>query len=239
MKLRFFVPSLLLSLLSGCATQQVHFQPWKGVPKEALADLQEGVFAVPKDKLLDAAAATLEHEPYLHWTFDRFDKANGLIIGSAGVLREVQLRVTDASSATEGAVKSRLAISVPRRVLKAQAKIYVLKSDASRLTAYEPSHQDLDLYNVLAADAELDDAYFYSFTYRVLNDRTQVPFSLRAYDDPEPLGQPPVQASTPAAVESAPAALSPAAAVAAAAPAESAASPSSPAAGALPEAHRE
>jgi len=209
----FSLSLLLASALTGCASNQVRFEPWKGLPKESLADLQQGVFDVPKDKLLDAAAATLEHEPYLHWTFDRFDKANGLILGSAGVFREVQLRVTDADGG-----KSRLAVSVPQRVLKSQAKIYVLKSDPGRLTAYEPAREDLNQYNVLAADAVLDDAYFYSFTYRVLNDRSQVPFSLKAYDDPEPLGQPPVQASSPAPLETAPGSLSPAAAVAVSSP---------------------
>ena len=227
MKHLFLRSLLLVAALTGCASNQVRFEPWKGLPKESLADLQQGIFAVPKEKLLDAAAATLEHEPYLHWTFDRFDKSNGLILGSAGVFREVQLRVADVDGG-----KSRLAVSVPQRVLKSQAKIYVLKSDPSRLTAYEPAREDLNQYNVLAADAELNEAYFYSFTYRVLNDRSQVPFSLKAYDDPEPIGQPPVQASSPAPLEAAPSGLSPVAAAATS-------SPVTPTAAVSPQGHQE
>ncbi len=216
---------------SGCATHQLRFQPWKGLPNDAVPQLQHGVFDVPKDKLMDAAAVTLEHEPYFHWTFDSLDKADGLIIGSAGLFREVQLRVTD-----EDGGKSRLAVSVPRRVLKAQAKIYVLKSDPDHKTAYEPAEADLDKYSVIAADAELDEAYFYSFTYRALNDRTQVPFTLTPYQDDGSLGQAPVQQTTPEPLPAAGTeaqALSPTAATAAEP------SPVSPVATALPPAHRE
>ncbi len=203
---------LLALCLNACATHQVRFEPWRGLPSAAVPDLQQGLFAIPKEKLMDAAAATLEHEPYFHWTFDSLDKANGLIIGSAGLFREVQLRITDA----EGG-KSRMAMSVPRRMLKAQAKIYALKTDPARRTAYEPEAAKLDQYHVIAADVELDEAYFYSFTYRVLNDRTQVPFGLKAYQEADALGQPPVQSSTPEAAVAEP--VSPAAGTAPAQPA--------------------
>ena len=135
---------IVMSLsLSACATHQVRFQPWKGIAAEDLKDLQAGRYSVPKDKLFDAAAATLEHEPYLHWTFDTFDKANGLIVGSAGLFREIQVRVADAPQAESGTPKSTMAISIPRRELKSQAKIYVLNADKTRKTAYEPSAADL------------------------------------------------------------------------------------------------
>jgi hypothetical protein len=228
--MRPFAAALAAALLAcGCATHQLRFQPWKGLPSEALPQLQRGVYDVPKEKLMDAAAVTLEHEPYFHWTFDSLDKANGLIIGSAGLFREVQLRVTD-----EDGGKSRLAVSVPRRVLKTQAKIYVLRSDPDHKTAYEPEEAQRDQYNVIAADAELDEDYFYSFTYRAMNDRSQVPFTLKAYEDDGALGEAPQQVSTPEplpATASAPQALSPSATAAPAAV--------SPAATALPPAHRE
>jgi hypothetical protein len=221
-----FIPLILsAAFLGACATHQLRFQPWKGLPPESVSDLQKGVFPVPKEKLFDAAAATLDHEPYFHWTFSTLDKTNGLIVGSAGLFREIQLRVTDQPDN-----KSRLEISVPRRALKTQAKIYVMKDDASRHTAYEPEEAELGKYTVLAADAETDPAYFYSFTYRVLNDRTQVPFILQAYQDKEELGQPPAQATTPSAL-SGTAALTP----------EKGSSDPMPAAAAekLPPAHRE
>jgi hypothetical protein len=229
MRSKFFALTLWAALAAGCATQQLRFDPWKGLPPESVSDLRQGVFAVPKEKLFDAAAATLDHEPYFHWTFDTLDKTNGLIVGSASLFREVQLRVVDQP---EG--KSRLAISVPRRALKTQAKIYVLKSDPSKHTAYEPEEAELSKYTVLAADTEIDPAYFYSFTYRVLNDRTQVPFSLRAYDDNEVQGQPPQQVGEPGTLPVTPA-PQPEAAVT---PAKTE-SPAAAAAEKLPPAHRE
>lgn len=189
---------IVMSLsLSACATHQVRFQPWKGIPTEDLKDLQAGDYKLPKDKLFDAAAATLEHEPYMHWTFDTFDKANGLIVGSAGLFREIQVRVTDAPTADSGTAKSHLAVSIPRRELKSQAKIYTLNSDKSRMTAYEPSAKDLPNYSVIAADAKLEPDYFLSFTYHVLTDRMQVPFSLESYEDAHTAGLAPAQESAP------------------------------------------
>lgn len=198
------IPALiLLSLsLSACATHQVRFQPWKGIPAEDLKDVQAGRYSVPKDKLFDAAAATLEHEPYLHWTFDTFDKANGLIVGSAGLFREVQVRV--APSAVSGEAQSTMAISIPRRELKAQAKIYTLNSDKNHQTAYEPSAEDLPKYSVVAADAKLEPDYFYAFTYHVLTDRLQVPFTLQSYEDDNTTGFAPAQTSAPSPVVGAP-----------------------------------
>jgi hypothetical protein len=204
-------------LLGGCATHQLRHQPWKGVPDADLFSVSRGQFAVPKEKLLDAAAVTLEHEPYFHWTFDSFDKANGLIIGSAGLFREVQLRITDGDNGG-----SRLAVSIPRRDLNATAKIYVLKSNPAFQTAYPPEADKLGDYRVISAKATLSPDYFYSFTYRVLHDRTQVPFVLT------PLGQGQVDADEDAA----PAPV--------AKPATLAPSPvKTPVAGGIPPAHRE
>lgn len=195
--------SLALMLLalwsSGCATHQLRFQPWQGIPAADLKDVQGGVFNVPADKLFDAAAATLEHEPYLHWTFDTLDKTNRLIIGSAGLFREVQVRVTDADGG-----RSRMAVSIPRRELKTQAKIYQYISDGSHQTAYLPDEKERALYTVRAADAVLDPDYFYSFTYRVLGDRSQVPFKLQSYDDAEAQGMAPAQDSAPTPAVAAP-----------------------------------
>ncbi len=218
---------IVLSLsLSACATHQVRFQPWKGIPAADLKDVQAGVFSVPKDKLFDAAAATLEHEPYLHWTFDSLDKGNGLIVGAAGLFREIQVRVTDAENG-----KSRMAISVPRRVLKAQAKIYIQADDSGHMTAYEPAAKDLPRYTVQAANAQLEPEYFYSFTYRVLNDRTQVPFVLESYEDQATQGWAPAQESAPTPAVAAPVDKS-------AAPAP-AATPVPTGEGSLPPAHGE
>lgn len=192
-----FASFAVLALLScGCATQQLRFDPWKGLPPEVLPELKQGIIAVPKAKLMDAVAVTLEHEPYFHWTFDHLDQGNGLLIGAAGLFREVQVRVLEdglAGTSETAQAKSRMAVSVPRRALKTSAKIYVLRADPSRMTAYEPDAKDISQYNVVAADTELGPDYFYSFTYRVLNDRTQVPFTLHAYDGGE-LGQAPAQA---------------------------------------------
>lgn len=196
--------SLLTLWVSGCATHQLKFQPWKGIPSADLKDVQAGLFSVPKDKLFDAAAATLEHEPYLHWTFDTLDKSNGLIVGSAGLFREIQVRVTDGPASVSGQAQSKMAVSIPRRELKSQAKIYILNSDKSHKTAYEPSAADLPNYSVEAADTVLDRDYFYSFTYHVLTDRVQVPFSLESYEEANTTGLAPAQESAPSPVVTAP-----------------------------------
>lgn len=220
MKRTFFIAWLSLCV-SGCATHQLRFQPWKGIPQADLADVQRGVFDVPKDKLFDAAAATLEHEPFLHWTFDTLDKGNGLMVGSAGLFREIQIRVTDAEgpSTGSGQARSRMAVSIPRRELKSQAKIFILAKDPSQQTAYEPDALILDKYNVQAADAKLENDYFYSFTYRVLHDRTQVPFKLQAYEDAQAQGWAPEQDSAPTPAVAAPVAASATASTMSAAPA--------------------
>jgi hypothetical protein len=167
---------LLLSLaLSGCATHQLFLKPLRGLPAEDAALLKQGQLKATREQLFDAAATTLEHEPYLHWDIEQLDRANGFIKASAGVLREVQLRVTGG----EGGV-SQLAVSVPRRELKTRAKVW-LKPDGGA-TAYEPAAGLKSRCRVVSADLELDDLYFHSFAWRALHDRSEVPFDLRAYD---------------------------------------------------------
>jgi hypothetical protein len=197
-----FLPALALAAacLGGCATMQARFDPWKGLPDADVEALKQGVFDAPKDSLFDAAAATLVHEPYLHWSIEKLDKADGLITANAGLLREVQIRISDADHG-----RSRMDINVPRRPLRTSAKIYVLRNDPSSTTAYEPDESDLGRYNVLVADASLDPSYLYSFTYRVLHDRSQVPYRLRAYETQDPAVLPtPVPVEAPAAQDATP-----------------------------------
>ena len=170
---RFAAFALVAALLGGCATHQVRFAPYQGIPAADAEALKRGEFAVGRDALFDAAATTLEHEPYLHWSIQSLDKANGFIKADASLLREVQLRVGEA-----GGGRSKLAVSIPRRELKAQAKVWK-KRGSGFMTAYEPSEAERGEYSVFAAEAVLDEAYFRSFAYRVLHDRTQVPFELR------------------------------------------------------------
>lgn len=157
--------------LSGCATQQVRFQPWAGIPEAEAQALRRGELAAAPSAVFDAAAITLEHEPYLHWSIQSLDKANGFLSASAGLLREVQLRVAP----LEGG-GSRLGVNVPRRELKARAKVWV-KDDGYR-TAYEPPLAERGAYRVVSAQAVLDADYFRSFVWRALHDRSQVPFDL-------------------------------------------------------------
>jgi hypothetical protein len=190
---------MLLGLaLGGCATHQVRFQPWQGVPAEQAAELQRGEFRAGKDALFDAVATTLEHEPYLHWAIEVLDKANGFIKAQAGVLREMQIRVTGGPDG-----RSRMTVSVPRRELKTRAKIWVKRQTEFR-TAYEPPAGELGAYNVVSAEARLDEDYLRSFTWRVLNDRSQVPFVLAPHEQSlDPAQATP--ASSPVPVDQAPA----------------------------------
>lgn len=197
------LPVLLLAV-GGCATHLVHLQPWQGVPADQVEALKRGEFSVSKDKLFDAAATTLEHEPYLHWQISTLDRANGLVKADAGLLREVQLRVADADNGG-----SKLAISVPRRELKTRIKVYIKKSDPAERTAYVPEEAKLRDYKVVSADVQLDDDYFRAFAWHVLNDRAQVPFRLRAYplqpEQAEPAAAAaPTPAPTPVAVNEGP-----------------------------------
>ena len=182
---RPLIPLCLAAALgAGCATQQLRFRPMAGVPPEEAALLRQGRFNVPPQRLFDAAAATLEHEPYFHWDISLLDKANGFIKASAGLFREVQLRVSPAADLGGGATGSILSVSVPRRALTTRAKIWILPDGA--LTAYEAPAALRSRSRVVSADVALDDLYFYSFTWHVLHDQAEVPFRLRAYGAPDP-----------------------------------------------------
>jgi hypothetical protein len=188
--------------LGACATHQLRFDPWAGVPADQAAELERGEFRVEPDALFDAAATTLEHEPYLHWSIQDLRKGEGFIRAEAGVLREVQLRVSAVKDAKP--VLSRLSVNVPRRELKTRAKIWI--RDDGFQTAYEPAAAEIGRYKVLSADAVLDGAYLRSFAYRALNDHSQVPFKLQAYDGDKPLALP---VETPVPVDQAPLDASP------------------------------
>ena len=166
---------VLAALGAGCATHQLRLQPLRGLSAEEAAEVQRGRLGVGCERLLDAAATTLEHEPYFHWDIDVLDRANGFIKASAGLLREVQIRVSGQGD------DCRLSVSVPRRELKARAKVWI-RPDGSA-SAYEPPAADLAQCRVLSADVTLDDQYFYAFTWHALHDHAEVPFDLVSYDD--------------------------------------------------------
>jgi hypothetical protein len=180
--------------LSGCASKQLVFQPWSGIPDDVAAELKRGEFRAAPDQVFDAMATTLEHEPYLHWSIESLDKANGFIKANASLLREIQVRVVlDAA----GNSRSKASISIPRRELKVLAKIWS-KNATGFQTAYEPEAKDLGDYYVHSAHAELGADYFYSFAWRVLNDKSQVPFKLmlqgegpKASVEPVPINEAP------------------------------------------------
>lgn len=183
--------ALLIALgLTACSTHQLKFKPYAGIPAEDAVALKRGEYNATPAALFDAAATTLEHEPYLHWSVGTMDKANGFIQADAGLLREVQLRVssiTDASGSSASATAhSRLEISIPRRPLVTETKVWT-KDKSGFQTAYEPEAKDIDQYSVTAVSAELDETYLRSFVYRVLHDRSQVPFSLQALNEDEPV----------------------------------------------------
>jgi hypothetical protein len=224
---------MLAALMSGCATYHMTLRPLRGIPASDAAWLKQGQLAVPKDQLFDAVATTLEHEPYLHWDIDQLDRANGFIKASAGLFREVQLRITEAPDG-----RSQLAVSIPRRELKTRAKIWIKRSDPSQVSAYEPDRDQYNNYGVASADVELDDLYFAAFTWHVLHDHAEVPFDLVANPSESPLqtlpsplaGAQPAEA--PVAVDQAPAAASPSSPSAAAnlSPSSAVLSPAAPAA---------
>jgi hypothetical protein len=194
--------------LGACASQRLSFQPWKGVPASDLEGLKRGDYAVDKDTLFDAAANTLEHEPFLHWSITSLDKANGFITADAGVLRELQLRVTGpaAPGDVSGGAQSHLAVNIPRRALRTRAKIWV-RDDGFR-TAYEPEAAEMGRYVVYSAAAELGPDYLRSFTWHVLHDRVQVPFRLDGLDALEEAEAPalaPTADTTPVPIDQAPA----------------------------------
>jgi hypothetical protein len=179
---------LAVLCLPACATHHLRFKPMAGIPADEAAELARGEFRTTPDKLFDAAATTLEHEPYLNWSVTTLNKENGFLKASAGLLREVQFRVSavDAAGASgSAAARSRLDISIPRRPLVTQAKIWT-KANGFQ-TAYQPEQAELHEYRVTQVEAELDDAYLRSFTWRVLHDRSQVPFTLEAHDAEEPV----------------------------------------------------
>jgi hypothetical protein len=192
--------SVLLALgLSACSTHQLRFKPMAGIPADEAALLAHGEYKAAPDQLFDAAATTLEHEPFLHWSVTTLDKANGYIRAGAGLLREVQLRVSavpDASGSSSSAtVHSKLEISIPRRPLMTESKVWT-KVKTGFQTAYEPAEAELDQYHVTAVSAELDADYLRSFAWRVLHDRSQVPFTLTSYtelnqEEPVPVKQAP------------------------------------------------
>ncbi|HTB33877.1 MAG TPA: hypothetical protein VK842_03375 [bacterium] len=204
--MRLLQAAILAGLMSGCATYHMTLRPLRGIPAADAAWLKQGQLAVPKAQLFDAVATTLEHEPYLHWDIDQLDRANGFIKASAGLFREVQLRITDA-----GGGRSQLAVSIPRRELKTRAKIWIKRSDPSQVSAYEPDKDQYNGYGVASADVELDDLYFAAFTWHVLHDHAEVPFDLAANPSESPLQalpSPLAAAESPVAVDQAPAAAS-------------------------------
>lgn len=190
MKLHRPLAILLALSLTACSTHQLKFKPYAGIPAEDAAALKRGEFNATPAALFDAAATTLEHEPFLHWSVGTLDKASGFIKADAGLLRELQLRVSsvaDASGASSSAAaRSRLEISIPRRPLVTETKVWI-KDKTGFQTAYEPEAKELDQYSVTAVAAELDEAYLRSFVYRVLHDRSQVPFSLAPMNEEEPV----------------------------------------------------
>lgn len=195
---------LAAALSAGCATHQLRLRPLAGVPPEEAAWLKQGRFNVAPDRLFDAAATTLEHEPYFHWDISLLDKPDGFIKASAGLFREVQLRISPATDVDGGATGSVLSVSVPRRALTTQAKIWILPDGTA--TAYEAPKALRPRSRVVSADVTLDDLYFYSFTWHVLHDHAQVPFQLLAYNAQDPTAAPQVLSPT-----GLPQALSPAA----------------------------
>jgi hypothetical protein len=180
--IRLIEALFLAGLMSGCATYHLTLRPLRGIPASDAAWLKQGQLAVSKGQLFDAVATTLEHEPYLHWDIDQLDRANGFIKASAGLFREVQLRITEADGG-----RSQLAVSIPRRELKTRAKIWIKRSDPSQMSAYEPDKDKFNDYGVASADVELDDLYFVAFTWHVLHDRAEVPFDLVANPSQSPL----------------------------------------------------
>jgi|GEM_PF-3028034 hypothetical protein len=204
--LRLIQGLCLAGLASGCATYHMTLRPLRGIPAADAAWLQQGQLAVPKDQLFDAVATTLEHEPYLHWDIDQLDRANGFIKASAGLFREVQLRVTDA-----GGGRSQMAVSIPRRELKTRAKIWIKRSDPTQVSAYEPDRDKYNDYGVASADVELDDLYFAAFVWHVLHDHAEVPFDLAANPSESPLQTlpSPLASAAPLAVDQAPVPASP------------------------------
>lgn len=149
---------LAAALSAGCATHQLRLRPMAGVPPDEAALLEQGRFNVTPDHLFDAAATTLEHEPYFHWDISRLDKSDGFIKASAGLFREVQLRISPATDVDGG----------------------------TTATAYEAPEALRPRSRVVSADVTLDDLYFYSFTWHVLHDHAQVPFQLLAYNSQDP-----------------------------------------------------
>lgn len=195
---------LLAAVMSGCAAYHMTLRPLRGIPPADAAWLKRGQLAVPKDQLFDAVATTLEHEPFLHWDIDQLDRANGFIKASAGLFREVQLRITQAADG-----RSQLAVSIPRRELTTRAKIWIKRSDPAQVSAYEPDRDQVNNYGVASADVELDDLYFAAFTWHVLHDHAEVPFDLVANPSETPPQTPPARADAgapeaPVAVDQAP-----------------------------------
>jgi hypothetical protein len=162
--------------LAACAEHQVRFQPWQGVPPAEVEALRQGDYPVDSATLLDAAATTLEHEPFLHWRITALDKANGLLSAEAGLFREVQLRV---SASPDRPGRSRLHVNIPRRALNTRAKVW---DCGDHVTAYPPKAAEGDCKPV-RAPVQLDADYLRAFTWHVLHDRIQVPF--RLIDAPE------------------------------------------------------
>lgn len=184
------------AFLSGCASKHLVFQPWSGIPADVAAELKRGEFRATQDQVFDAMATTLEHEPYLHWSIESLDKANGFIKANAGLLREIQIRVV--ADAT-GNSRSKVSISIPRRELKVLAKIWS-KDSTGFQTPYEPEEKDRAGFYVHSAHAELGNDYFNSFAWRVLSDKSQVPFKMvlqgddgKPSDEPVPINEAPAK----------------------------------------------
>lgn len=188
-----FAVALAVAVLSGCASHRVAFQTWDGIPADEAAELKRGEFRAGAEQVLDALATTLEHEPYLHWSIDSLDKKNGFITANAGLLREIQLRVVADAS---GSSRTRVSVSIPRRELKVRAKIWV-KDSSGFQTPYEPAEAEKGDYHVQIADALLDADYVRSFAWRVLNDKSQVPFRIvdagQAEAEPVPINEAPAK----------------------------------------------
>ena len=169
---------LLAAMLvfSGCAARQnVVFNHFQQMDEAQKKQIEEGRYEVSADKLFAALGKVLDHDPWLYWDYDVVDRMNLWYKLDAGFWRKVNFRITP-----DGENASRLNISIPRRVLKGAAAVYVFHSEENSATAYEP--EGIQGFEKVKADFKLDELYYHEAVYRYLNNMDEVPFTLTKDD---------------------------------------------------------
>lgn len=169
---RIVLIGLAAVMSAGCApTHQVVMKDFDGLDEKAATEVKKGFFPEAPDVVFEAAAKSIEREPFKTWKFEKLDKADGWISVSAAGFHHADIRVSSA-----GESGSQVTVSYNESSAGNATDIYVPKSGEGAPTAYLPEKPgDFDKVPALY---KLDKDYFLSHIYRILHKMGPVPFEL-------------------------------------------------------------